>query len=333
MAIKTPALTRWNVASIAAGGIAWAAIMLLRRLGAVTVDDLDVFLLLAVLVVVPLALPMVVSAGKQSDRGALYQLAILSQPVAAVLGGIALLASVGSAVAGVTAVLWLLYTALLGLLGLAMVARMWLKRRLQLAGLSLALALVYLPIGGAWLTLARLGIRPLGFSATTVLLTAVHFHFITLAALIITGCTGLALPPIIGQRGIAWNSYRVAVVGMLVCPLLVAAGITATQLTGQRALESVAAVLLALSLIAVAVLSLRFAVPSTTSLLARALLAISGISVFLTMALAAAYALGRATGAWTLTIAQMIAIHGWLNALAFGLCGLLGWRLSPKAMR
>jgi hypothetical protein len=124
---------------------------------------------------------------------------------------------------------------------------------------------------------------------------------------------------------------------MLVCPLLVAAGITFTQITRQqRAPESVAALhapesgaatLLALSLILIAILSLRFVVPTTASPLARTLLAISGISVLLTMLLAAAYAVGGATSAWTITVAQMVATHGWLNALAFGLCGVLGWRL------
>jgi hypothetical protein len=45
------------------------------------------------------------------------------------------------------------------------------------------------------------------------------------------------------------------------------------------------------------------------------------------MLFACAYALGAATRIWTITISQMILAHGWVNALVFGLCGLLGWRL------
>jgi hypothetical protein len=45
------------------------------------------------------------------------------------------------------------------------------------------------------------------------------------------------------------------------------------------------------------------------------------------MLFAGAYALGVATGAWTISIPQMIAIHGLENALVFGFCGLLGWRI------
>jgi hypothetical protein len=56
-------------------------------------------------------------------------------------------------------------------------------------------------------------------------------------------------------------------------------------------------------------------------------LATSSVAVLFTMVFALAYALGAATGAWTITIAQMILVHGWVNTVAFGLCGLLGYRL------
>jgi len=340
MPTKSRDLTRWNIASVALGGIAWAAALLLRLLGAVTLDDLDMILLLAVLVIVPLVLPLVSSLCSNSLVGSLSRTAIMSQPFAALFGSIALFAQRGLAITAVAAIIWLLYTALLGMLGLAAGAQMLRERRIQLAEVSLALALVYLPIGGLWLALARMGIRPLGFSQTIVLLTAVHFHFITLTALIVTGRTGLAIHATHAthatQRCIVRQIYRVAAVGMLVCPLLVAAGITLTQITSLHAPKSVAAlhapesaaaVLLACSLEIIASLSLRLVVPATAGMLARVLLAISGSSVLLTMALATAYAVGSATGAFTITVAQMVATHGWLNALAFGLCGVFGWRL------
>jgi hypothetical protein len=94
-----------------------------------------------------------------------------------------------------------------------------------------------------------------------------------------------------------------------------------------RILETLAAALMALGLILIALLSLHIVVPATAPPLARVLLLISSGSVLATMLIAVAYAVGAATGAWTITISQMIAVHGWVNALAFGLCGLLGWRL------
>jgi hypothetical protein len=319
-------LIRWNIGSVALGAVAWSAALLLRLRGMATLDDLDLFLLLAVAVIVPLTIPLAARCYSDPIAASLARIALRLQPFAAVFGSIALFAGIGSAAAAASAVLWLLYTALLSVLGGVGAASMFRRNHLHLAEACLALAFVYLPIGGLWFALARIGARPLGFGPTTVTLTAVHFHFISLAALSITGCTGLALRS--RGTGAARNIYRMAAIGLLVCPLLVAAGITLTQLAGARALESVAAILLALNLMFTALLSLRFVVPTTAPMLARVLLAISGVAVLLTMLLATAYAVGGATGVVTITVGQMVATHGWLNALAFGLCGLLGWRLS-----
>ena len=47
------------------------------------------------------------------------------------------------------------------------------------------------------------------------------------------------------------------------------------------------------------------------------------------MALAVLYALGQLTGQPAVTLAQMVPLHGWVNALGFALCGLLAWSLAP----
>jgi hypothetical protein len=314
----------WTRACASIGAVLWALVALACAFGLVRLDALEVLLLLALFVITPLALSLAPFPSDSRLPRDLKRLIDIAWPGAALAGGVSFLLRadpLAAAVAAVAAV-WLLFTALLALAG-----AIWLfhTRGISLADACLALALIYLPIGAAWFVLARLGSRPLGFSQITVLLTAVHFHFITLAALILTGLTGRA----VGARHVGWprTAYRVAAVGMLIDPLLVAAGITLTQVTGVRFPESVAAVLLALSLLLIAALSLRFVVPATTPRLARGLLAVSGASVFLTMALACAYAVGTATGAWTITIPRMIAAHGWVNALGFGFCGLLGWRL------
>jgi len=138
---------------------------------------------------------------------------------------------------------------------------------------------------------------------------------------------------LIGQAGsltklaFPWKLYRIAAIGMLIEPLMVAAGFTLAQFTGREYLRSAPAILLALTLILITLLSLRFVIPATSSPLARGLLLMSSTAVLFTMLAVGAYAIGNATGAWTITISQMIVIHGWINALVFGLCGLLGWRL------
>jgi hypothetical protein len=323
MFINSLDLMRWNRISAGLGGGIWLLVLCVWIPGWLALNTLEVLLLLALLVIAPLVVPLAASSKQGRLHHILYRLMVILQPFAALVGGASFLISAGpfAAAAGV----WLLFTALVGLVGLL---RLFGNDSVSLADVCLSAALVYLPIGGAWLALARLRAQPLGFSPTTVLLTAVHFHFITLAALVMSGLTCQALPVTLSS---VWRTVsRIAAVGMLVNPLLVAAGITLTQLTGADFLESAAATLLALSLIAISLLSLRFVIPTTASLLAKGLILVSSTAVFVTMLAAGAYALGNATGAWTITITQMIAIHGWINALLFGCCGLLGWRLKLR---
>lgn len=314
-------LARWNRISVGLGGAIWLLVALVRLPGWMALSDLEMLLLLALCVITPLAVPLVIGASAHRPLRMVSRLVILLQPFAALIGGASFLPGAGPLAAALAGV-WLLFTALVALIGLARLVQ---KRRPPLADVCLAVALFYLPIGGVWLVLARLGARPLGFSALTVLLTAVHFHFITLAALIMTGLSGYAIQATQEESGL--RVWRIAALSMLADPLLVAAGITLTQVTGMRALESAAAVLLAISLMVIALLSLRFVVPPTPQPLARGLLTVSSVAVLATMLLAIGYAVGAATGVRVITIPQMIAVHGWLNALGFGLCGLLGWRL------
>ena len=320
MSFKMFDLTRWNRFSIACGAVVWILLVLATWFGWIALNELELLLLLALLVITPLAIPLVALPMKQHRFYQLFLLILFVQPFATVIGGISFLLSTGS-LAATFAVVWLLFTGLLALLGLV---RLFQARR-SLPDICLAMALLYLPIGGTWIVLARLGLQPLGFGVHTDLLTAVHFHFITLAALIITGLTGQNIQAM--QRGMFRLIYRIAVLGTLINPILVAAGLTIAQVTGIPSWDTVPAELLALSLILIALLGLRFIVPATLSRLAQTLLFFSYTAVFFTMLFAGAYALGAATGAWTITISQMILIHGLENALIFGFCGLLGWRL------
>jgi hypothetical protein len=324
MSITTGNLTTWNRISLSLGTLAWVVIVLINVLGWIRLDDLKLILLLALWVITPLAVPLTRPPKERQQPRSLSRLILFLQPFAALSGGLSFLLGTGLLAAS-AAGLWFLFTGLIALLGLARLRGMG---NISLAHVCLAIALIYLPIGGLWFVIARLGAQPLGFSQQTILLTAIHFHYIALAGLIITGLLGQVLQTT--QRAVPLALYRFAASGMLLNPLLVAAGITFTQVTGEDVLESVAATLLALSLILVALLNLRFIIPSTTAPLAKGLLLVSSTAVFFTMLAAFAYAFGAATGVWSITIAQMIAVHGWTNALAFGLCGLIGWRLRAR---
>jgi hypothetical protein len=108
---------------------------------------------------------------------------------------------------------------------------------------------------------------------------------------------------------------------------LLAAGITLSP-----RLELLAAALLALSLWAFAGLSLARlrAGPRRGR---RALLAVSALALFPSMAFALAYAWGEYTGRPLVALSQVVRVHGTLNALGFGLCGLAGWTLAARNRR
>jgi len=323
-------LARWNHVSLGLGGGVWGGIMFAYLFGGTQLNILEIILLLALFVIAPLALPLVFSWSEGSWSSHWAASVVFLQPLVALLGAISFFLPAGP-LAAVFAAVWDGFTGLLALLGLAQLCQMQRRHRLSLADLCLAGALLYLPAGGAWMVLACWGLQPLGFGVHTDLLTAVHFYVIPLAALVITGLTGQALynSPAT-HRGIYWTAYRIAALGALIDPLLVAAGLTSTQITGLSYLSTAPADLLALSLILLALLGLRFIVPTTASRFAQILLVLSYLTVVFTMLVAGVYALGEATEAWTITINQMIAIHGLENALLFGCGGLLGWRIRAR---
>jgi hypothetical protein len=323
MSITSSKLMRWNRFSIGLGAIGWALLTVTSLFAWLELNALDLILLLALLVIAPLAVPLALQALPLQDDW-LYtwqRLTVIVQPIATLIGGISFLLHTGP-VAAVAATVWLLFT---GFIAVQAVVRLRQVARASLITICPAVALIYLPIGGTWLVIARLGLQPLGFPPDIVLLTAVHFHYITLAALVMTGLIGQAGS--LTKAAFPWRLYRIAAIGMLVEPPMVAAGFTLAQFTGGEYLRSIPATLLALSLILIILLSLRFVIPSTVSPVARRLLLASSTAVIFTMLAVGAYAIGNATGAWTITIPQMIVIHGWINALIFALCGLLGWRL------
>lgn len=327
MSFQIHALVRWNRVSLGLGGCVWGVIVLVSLLGWQVLDDLQIVLLLALFVITPLAVPLVLRAKEDRLLSQLSALVLSLQPLASLLGGVAFFLHTGL-LAAMFAAVWFLFTGLLALIGLIRLCQISRQQRRSLADLCLAVAWLYLPIGSTWMVLARWGLQPLGFGVHTDLLTAVHFHFIALAALIITGLTGQSIHASqTTQHGAFQTAYRIAALGVLIDPLLVAAGLTFAQVVGLHFLDTAPADLLALSLILISLLGLRFVVPTTTSRFAQVLLVLSYTTVFFTMLFAGAYALGGATGAWIITIPQMILIHGLENALVFGFCGLLGWRI------
>jgi hypothetical protein len=272
-------------------------------------------LLFAALVLVPLALELFRDAAESATTARWFSWMERVQLPAALSLLVAYWLPAG-AIAAAAALPWVMLTGLMAATGLWRVRRGGLRRELD--GLCRDAALLFAAVGGAWTMMDRVGYQPLRFDPTIVALTAVHFHF-----------AGLLLPLFAGlvQRELFfWRFASRAAVGVVLGVPAVAVGITMTQLGAGPSIEAAAGCGLALAGMGVGILQVRIASDAKQFLATRALLAIAGVSLFIGMVFAALYAMRSfvAPFPW-LGIPQMRMLHGTINALGFGLCGVLGW--------
>jgi hypothetical protein len=287
--------------SAVVGGIVWVFCVAAAARGHGALFVLEALFLLAPLVLVPLGLRAVEPPAR------LRALRVLV-PMAAVAAAASFFAPRGPWAAGLAA-LWLALTLLLAGRGLERLRAHGLGDPAQLATDA---ALLLIPVGGGWLVLSRLGATPMGFPEPIVLLTAVHFHYAAFTTLVLIGLAGRVLPD--------GPAYRAVVAGALAGTPLLAVGITIS-----RTIELVGATLLCGALWLLALLGLPRVFRMRAPLLARVLVTVSLLSLLPSMALAWLYAWSRLTGTPIVVLGDLALVHAPLNALGFGLCGLLGW--------
>ena len=306
--------------SIIFGAIAWVILVGVRTSSSPETDLINKILLLGVLVIVPLGLSLVATPSRNGRHSFVYRLAVFAQP----FGAIAAVCSFfleQSRLAAVLASGWFVVTGLIALFGV------WrfLSRGLRPAEeVSIDAGLVFLPVGGVWFILSRLGIQPLGFGDTIVLLTAVHFHFAGFAAPILAGLAGRT----IGLNKLARKLFQIAVLCIIMGVPLVAAGITVSPL-----LALLGAVTISSGLFFLAITVVGWVLPSVESLTARILLVISSASSSSAMLLASVYAYSIFSKRLIVDIPQMAMTHGIVNSFGFALCGLTAWLFVKPVSR
>lgn len=301
------------------GGVAWAAFTLAAHPALIAPAWTLIMLTFAAFVLVPLTLDLVMERRDTGKIGRSLQWARYAQLPAATL--LALSCGMRPGLwALVVALPWAAVTALLASVGLGRILRDGWSRPLD--RMSADMGLVYLVVGGVWMLADRGGLRPLNIDQAIVALTAVHFHF---AGFLLPIVSGIVLRQTPDSRFAAR-----AVVGIVLGVPAVAVGITATQLGWSPTVEAAAGCALALSGMAVAILHVRWALDTQTAApAARGLVGIAGVALFFAMLLAGAYAIRSiATPLPWLGLPQMRALHGTINAVGFGFCGVLGWRLQ-----
>ncbi len=278
-------------------------------------------LLLAALVLMPMAWSLVRDFEDTGWAARLWRFDLQAHFPAALLLGLAFLLPPGPG-AVLCALPW---AAVLGIMAVDGVLRIRRHGFSPLGLLCRDVGLVYASIGGAWLLADRAGWAPLGFAPDIVLLTAVHFHF---AGLLLPVVAGLALNRRPASR-LAQTSTWLVLAGVP----LVAVGISATQAGGPFQIEALAAWLLVLGGWGVAWQHLVLAVQERgVHPLARGLWLVAGLALAAGMLLAGLYA----SRAWLapmpwLDIPGMRAVHGTLNGLVFSLAAVLGWCRAGRA--
>jgi len=210
--------------------------------------------------------------------------------------------------AGGLATLWLLTTCWIGYTCL-------ISRRVGRSSWSRNAAFCFLPVGAAWAVADRLGLNPMAFKATIVLLTAVHFHY--------AGFLLLSIADRLLRTGRStW--YRWLDYSLVAGVPLVALGITLTELGGPPWIETLAATIMAGGGIGVAVLHLQLLRKAQDRIIIGVWL-LGSLCLLVGMLLALAYAWRPFYPLSFLSIPWMYAVHGTLNALGVGVFLLLGW--------
>ena len=311
--------------SVAVGTVGWLLVWLSGLL-----DAVRTVIALALLVLIPLVVRLADRPRRDGTRSLWYRLAVVSQPVTAVLGVISLTLDPGPT-ATLVALPWAVTTAIIaGFGGWRLASRgVW-----PIEELAVDAGLLYVVVGGIALILDRAGIS-LAFEPILITLTVVHFHYAGSVLPVAAGLAGRYAPG--GRLG---RLLRVTTGIIILGPGIIAVGITATAL-GLPLAALIELVAVTFFTTAIAVFSVAVCVgvvPRLPSRVQQLLIGIASLSVTVSMGFAVVYGLARATGGTyaglgAQSFGLMVRYHGSLNAYGFAVPALVGWRVAIPSTR
>src|SRR5882672_1564487 len=306
---------RWEVLL---GAVVWLGLVAGTWSGWPQLGVIELLFLLAPWIVIPLATALIPSLDESDPPTVLRPAARWIIFSAAALATISFFLPTGIIAASVASA-WLLVCALFALRG----ARRLLQYRAHsFSQFCFAAGEGYLIVGGTWLVASRLGLQPVGFQEPIVLLTAVHFHFAGFLSAVLAGLTYERL------RETRWSKpLGAALAGLVLGPGL----LSVAFLVGPK-VKLAAVVLIVVGQFGLATGMIRVAA-GTANPIARTLLLLSSGCVVSGTALAATWALGEYPLQPLVDLARMERDHGALNAVGFGICGLIGWRYVGRGNR
>jgi len=311
-------IKRQTVINLGIGIIVWIIYFALSLNQWSYLAQIHLLILFGISILTPLSFRLTLPREGDDTTQKLARIILLIQPIIPILSVLSLLADMG-VVAGLLALSWFGQTGLMALFG---VIRWWKRPSHQLEELCIDVGLVLSNVSGIWFLFYRLSGEFFGFTGVLVPLTAAHFITIGMGALIIAGMMGKQLRTF----GNLTQTYKAIAWITIISPFIVATGITLTNVMGAVSIiEVIGVVLLATSFVALAGYYLIKIRGSIQQPIATVFLSLSAITLFITMALALGYSLGRFTELFHFSIPDMVQWHGWLNALGFAGLGIVGW--------
>lgn len=302
--------------SALAGGAVAVVLLVGGNVGLVQLGIIEILMILAPLVVVPLGISVAVPEPKDGLELAVLRTTVYLQPVGALLVVVSFFLPVGLPAASAAAI-WLIVT--LGLAGFSIIRTLRLGV-LPIEELSLNAGLLYISVGGIWLMMSRMGLQPAGFGETIVLLTAVHFHYAGFATPVLASLSGRLLT----RR----NSGPRRLYGLCVLSLIASMPLIATGITVSPVVALTGTIVLAIGISILAIINVLIVVRRFGPLPAQALLLLSSVSALLAVTLAILYAYQLVAKSLIIEIPEMARWHGTTNALGFILAGLIAWLIA-----
>ncbi|MEK4229672.1 YndJ family protein [Solibacillus sp. FSL H8-0538] len=179
----------------------------------------------------------------------------------------------------------------------------------NIAEITIDVAFVYMLIGGLWFFAYTAGIDT-GFSPIITWLTAIHFHY-----------SGFLLNVSVGLFGrISQSKWYMPVAILMMAGLpLVAVGITFS-----RIIEIVSVLLYIVAIYTLLILTLRTHLSRVQGFCLR----LSIVALCVSILWSLLYAFGNLNGMHIVSIPDMLAFHGWINCIFFGVLTMLAWAIQ-----
>lgn len=260
-------------------------------------------------------IPLMLALAK-TEHTNLYSIFLHIHPISFVLACISFLLERGS-LSFILSLPWFGFTAFITIYGLVSLfkAKAW----QSMQDLLIHAGMIYIVIGGGWLSLHRLNIDILHFQDILILLTSIHFHYAAFITIISFGLIGTLIRP---EQHLVRRIYNGLGGFLLVGPIFVATGITFSPVSPLIEFLSVVEFVVPIALFAL--LSLVFIVPNVQDPKARVFFMIAFFSLFISMSFAFLYGYGHISTISVLDIPLMVFVHGFVNSFGFSLFMVLG---------